>query len=64
MRTNELGFNIAWASSMTVAVEACTNLANPVWSPLETNTLTSDTLYFCDPDWTNHPARFHRVRWP
>jgi hypothetical protein len=45
-------------------VEARTNWANPVWSPLQTNTATSDTLYFRDPGWTNHPACFYRVRWP
>jgi len=64
VRTNQFGFNIAWASGMTATVEAYTNLANPVWSPLQTNTLTSDSLYFSDPEWTNHPARFYRIRWP
>jgi hypothetical protein len=64
VRTNQFGFNISWASGMDVAVDACTNLANPVWTPLQTNTLTGDTLYFSDPQWTNHPARFYRLRWP
>ncbi len=64
IRTNQFGFNISWASGMDVAVDACTDLANPVWTPLQTNTLTSDTLYFSDPDWTNQPARFYRLRWP
>lgn len=64
MRTNQFGFNIAWASGQVVVVEACTSLANPVWSPLQTNTLTSDSLYFSDPQWTNDPARFYRVRSP
>jgi hypothetical protein len=41
-----------------VAVEACTNLANPVWSPLATKNVTDGWSYFSDPDWTNHPARF------
>ena len=47
-----------------VKVEACTNLANPIWAPLQTNTLTGGSVYFTDPDWPNHPARFYRVRWP
>jgi hypothetical protein len=64
MRTNRFGFNIAWASGQTVVVDACTNLANPIWSPLQTNTLTGDTLYFSDPQWTNHPARCYRVGVP
>ena len=49
---------------MKVVVDTCTNLANPVWTPLQTDALTSDTLYFSDSQWTNHPARFYRLRWP
>ena len=64
VQTNQFGFNIAWASGQVVAVEACTDLANPIWSPLQTNTLSSDTPYFSDPHWTNYPARFYRVRSP
>jgi len=37
---------------------------NPIWTPQQTNTPTSDTLYFSDPNWTNHPARFYHLRWP
>ena len=62
VRTNQFGFNIAWASGQTVVVEACTNLANPVWSPVATNTLTSDSSYFSDPQLSNYPARFYRLR--
>src|ERR1035441_2764453 len=61
VRTNQFGFNIAWASGMVVVVEACANLDNPVWSPWRTNTLTSDLFYFSDPQWTNYPARFYRL---
>jgi hypothetical protein len=50
VRTNQFGFNINWASGMTVVVEACTNLASPSWLPLQTNTLSADSLYFSDPD--------------
>jgi BspA type Leucine rich repeat region (6 copies) len=64
VRTNQFGFNIAWASGQTVAVEACTNLANPVWSPVATNTLTGDSSYFSDPQSSNYPARFYRLRSP
>ena len=64
VRTNQFGFNITWASGMAVVVEASTNLANPTWSPLATNTLTSGSAYFSDPQWTNYPGRFYRLRWP
>jgi hypothetical protein len=63
-QANQFGFNISWASGMVVAVDACTDLANPVWSPLQTNTLTSDMFCFSDPAWTNSFARCYRVRSP
>jgi hypothetical protein len=64
VRTNQFGFTINWASGMTVVVEASTNLSNPGWLPLATNTLTGDTLYFGDKQWTNYPVRFYRLRSP
>jgi hypothetical protein len=57
-------FNITWASGMVIVVDACTNLANPTWSPLQTNTLIGGSLYFSDPEWTNYPGRFCRLRSP
>jgi len=64
VRTNEFGFNIRWASGQIIVVEACANLANPTWVPLQTNTLSSDSFYFSDPQWTNYPGRLYRIRWP
>jgi hypothetical protein len=62
--TNQFGFNINWASGQTVVVEGCTNLTNPIWLPIATNTLASGTFYFSDPQWTNYPGRFYRVHSP
>lgn len=59
--SNQFGFNINWASGETVLVEASTNLSNPVWIPVGTNTLTSGPSYFSDSAWTNYPARFYRL---
>jgi hypothetical protein len=64
VRTNQFGFNIKWGSGMTIVVEASTELANPVWSPVGANTLTSGSSYFSDPEWTNYPVRFYRLRSP
>jgi hypothetical protein len=69
VRTNRFGFNIAGSSNLVIVVEACTNLATPVWSPIGTNTLntfigTNGTSYFSDPDWTNYPGRYYRIRSP
>ncbi len=62
LQTNRFGFVISWATNISVVVEACTNLANPAWSPLQTNALTEGSSYFSDPLWTNFPSRFYRVR--
>ena len=58
--TNQFGFGLNWASGQTVVVEASTNLIN--WQPVQTNTLTVGLAYFCDPQWTNYPDRFYRLR--
>jgi hypothetical protein len=63
-RTNQFGFNLNWASGQTVVVEACTNLSNGDWLPVQTNTLTTGSAYFSDPQWTNYPGRFYRIRSP
>ncbi len=64
VRANRFGFNITGTPSIVVVVEATTNLANPTWSPLATNTLSSGSSYFSDPWWTNYQTRFYRLRWP
>ena len=61
---NCFGFTLTNAGTPAVVVEACTNLASPVWLPVTTNTLTVGSSCFIDPDWTNHPARFYRFRMP
>jgi hypothetical protein len=64
IRTNQFGFNINWADGMVVVVEACTDLANPTWVPVATNTLSGGSSYFSDSQWTNYPGRFYRLNLP
>ncbi|MDR3457333.1 MAG: leucine-rich repeat domain-containing protein [Verrucomicrobiae bacterium] len=64
MQTNQFGFNLTWANDTVVVVEACTNLANPAWTPVGTNTLTGGSSYFSDSQWTNYPGRYYRLRSP
>src|SRR5665213_3302928 len=64
VQTNRFGFIISWATNTPVVVEACANLFHPAWIPVGTNTLTGGSSYFSDPQWTNHPARFYRLRAP
>ena len=64
VRTNQFGFNITGGNSLVIVVEACTDLSNPVWSRLQTNTITTGSVYFSDPAWTNYPIRYYQVIWP
>ena len=64
VRADQFGFKINWARDRVVVVEASTSLAHPTWLPLGTNTLADGWAYYSDPDWTNHPTRFYRLRSP
>ena len=64
VRTNRFGFNINGSSNVMFVVEACTNLANPVWQALGTYTLTNSPIYFSDPRYTNYLGRFYRFSSP
>jgi hypothetical protein len=64
VQPNGFGFIISWATNIPVVVEASTSPVNPTWSPLRTNTLTDGWSYFSDPQWTNYPTRFYRLRSP
>ena len=61
-QANGFSFIISWATNIPVVVEATTDLAQSVWSPVGTNTLNEGTAYFSDLQWTNHLARLYRVR--
>jgi hypothetical protein len=64
VRNNQFGFNITGTNNFTVVVEACTNLASPVWTPLTNATLVNGSFYFSDPQWTNYPSRFYGLGLP
>ena len=61
---NRFGFTITGSTNLVVVVAASSGLANPVWTPVSTNTLTGGWSYFNDPQWTNYPARFYRLNFP
>jgi hypothetical protein len=64
VQTSGFSFIISWATNASVVVEACTDLANSAWISVGTNTLTSGTFHFSDPQYTNYPARFYRTSPP
>lgn len=61
---NGFGFNVAGTTNIPIVIEACSNLAEGIWIPLQTNTLSSGALQFNDPGWTNHPSRIYRISGP
>jgi hypothetical protein len=56
VQNNQFCFNVNRVSGAAVIVETCTNLANPVWAPIQMN---STPFYFSDPRRTNYPGRFY-----
>ena len=61
---SQFGFNITGTTNFTVVVEACTNLARPVWTPLTTNTLVNGLFYFSEPVRTSGGKRFYGLGLP
>jgi len=61
---DEFGFTVSWATNASVVIEACTNMANPIWQSLQTRALSNGVAYFSDSQRTNFPVRFYRVRSP
>jgi hypothetical protein len=61
VQTNHFGFNITGTPGIRFVVEACTNLAEPVWTPLQSIWLTSSSVYFSEPFQPNSPGRYYRI---
>jgi BspA type Leucine rich repeat region (6 copies) len=59
---NQFGFNITGTAGIPVLIEACTNLASPVWFPLQAITVTNGLVHFSELVQTNSPSRFYRLR--
>jgi len=57
---NGFGMSFTGTPGQIFVVDASTNMVN--WVPLQTNTLTSGPIHFYDPQWTNYPGRFYRLR--
>ena len=64
VQSNQFGFKITGTPYIPIAVEACTNLANPLWTRLEALTLTNGSFYFSEPVQTNAACRFYRITSP
>jgi hypothetical protein len=64
VRQGGFGFNINGTANIPLVIEASPDhLAGP-WVSLQSCTLTNGSIYFRDPQWTNYPSRFYRIRSP
>ena len=64
VKAGQFGFNVTGNSGLSFVVEATTNLAQPVWTPVSTNTLSAGTASFSDSQWQDYPTRFYRITTP
>jgi len=75
VQANHFGFDIIASTNFPIVVEACTNLANSLWTSLTNYTLTTGyvytngtiygSIYFSDTNnWLSLPHRFYRIRGP
>ena len=64
VQNNEFGFDITGTTNIPIVLEAATNLTAAPWTALQSCTLTNGSAYFSDPNWTNYPSRFYRIRSP
>lgn len=61
---SQFGFNVTGTTNIPIVVEACSNLASPVWTPLQSLTLTNGLFHFSEPVQTNGSGRFYRISSP
>jgi hypothetical protein len=64
VQNGHFGFHITGPANSGVVVTACTNLASPVWSPLQTITLTNGAADFSDSQSVIHGSRFYTLQMP
>jgi hypothetical protein len=64
VQSNQFGFNIVGTTNIPIVVQACTNLANPIWTSVQGLTLTNGLFYFSEPLQTNDPGRYYRISSP
>jgi hypothetical protein len=64
VRNGQFGFNITSIPIIPIVVEACSNLANPVWTPLRALWLGNVPFYFNEPFRAENSGRYYRISAP
>jgi len=63
MKTNGFGFHFTESDGGLVVTETCTDLADGVWRPVQTNSMDGGTVYFLDSA-ANGRSGFYRLSMP
>jgi hypothetical protein len=61
VRNNQFGFNITGTTNIPIVVEASTSLAGPVWTSVQSLTLTNGSYYFSEPFQPGSAQRYYRI---
>jgi hypothetical protein len=61
VQNNGFGFVITNTANTYIVVDLCTNLTNPIWSPLLSFDLTNNSVYFSGPLLFDRPGHFFRL---
>jgi hypothetical protein len=61
---NQFGFDVKGNLNIPLVVLVSTNLANPVWTPVQSMTVTNGDAYFSEPFQPNTPTRFYSLTFP
>jgi hypothetical protein len=64
LTNNQFRFNVTGTANIPIVVEACADLANPVWISLTNVTLTNGLFHFSDPVPEGGSSRFYRISSP
>lgn len=64
IQTNRFGFTVTGTANIPLVVEGCPDPAGGTWTTLQSLDLVNGSVYFSDPQRTNYPAWFYRIRSP
>jgi hypothetical protein len=63
-QTSPVGVSVVGTPNIPFVLETAANVTTGPWTSLQTGTLTNGSVSFTDPEWTNYPSRFYRIRSP
>jgi hypothetical protein len=64
VKNHHFGFDIAGTANIPVVIESAPALDTPVWTTLQSLTLTNGLVFFSDPNSAGYRARYYRLTAP